>query len=108
HPECNRDTFALYEKRRNILIEGLNELGWRLPKPKATLYAWVPVPPGYSSTDFAKALLEKAGVLVVPGLAYGEHGEGYVRFSLTVAGDMHGERIAEGVRRIKENLKIRW
>lgn len=108
HPEYNRDTFSLYEKRRNILIEGLNELGWRLPKPKATLYAWVPVPPGYTSTDFAKALLEKAGVLVVPGLAYGEHGEGYVRFSLTVAGDMHGERIAEGVRRIKENLAIRW
>lgn len=104
----NTDTLALYRRRRDIIIDGLNELGWNLEKTKATLYIWVPVPPGYNSISFAKVLLEKAGILVVPGVGYGDHGDGYVRFSLTVSGDLNGERVAEGIDRIKRNIAIRW
>ncbi|MDH7482628.1 MAG: LL-diaminopimelate aminotransferase [Armatimonadota bacterium] len=102
------DTLALYKKRRDILIDGLNSLGWSLPKTKATLYVWVPVPPGYTSVEFRNTLIEKAGVLVVPGVGYGEYGEGFVRFSLTVSGDSDGERVAEAIERIRKNITIRW
>ncbi|MDI6829528.1 MAG: LL-diaminopimelate aminotransferase [Armatimonadota bacterium] len=102
------ETLALYKKRRDILIDGLNSLGWNLPKTKATLYVWVPVPPGYTSVSFRNMLIEKAGVLVVPGIGYGEYGEGYVRFSLTVSGDLDGERVAEAIERIKKNIALDW
>lgn len=102
------ETYALYKKRRDIIVDGLNSLGWKLDKPKATLYVWAPVPPGYTSVEFAKILLEKAGVLAIPGVGYGEHGEGYVRFSLTVSGDRGGDRVHEGIERMKQNIKIQW
>ncbi len=96
------ETLALYTKRRDILIDGLNSLGWSLPKTKATLYVWVPVPSGYTSVEFTKMLIEKAGILVVPGPSYGEYGEGYVRFSLTIPGDKDAERVVEAVQRLKD------
>lgn len=104
----NDCTLALYEKRRDILVDGLNRLGWNLEKPKAAFYIWVPTPPGYTSMTFAADLLQKAGVLAIPGNGYGEHGEGYVRMSLTLQGDQNGERIAEAVERIRQHLPIRW
>ena len=104
----NQATFDLYRRRRNILVDGLNALGWRVKKPAASLYVWAPVPAGYTSADFAKRLLQEAGVLVIPGSGYGQYGEGYVRMSLTVSGDKNGERLAEAVRRIGENLKVKW
>ena len=104
----NDATLALYRRRRDILVDGLNALGWKLEKPKATFYIWAPVPPGYTAMSFTKDLLEKAGVLAIPGVGYGENGEGYVRMSLTVNGDQNGERIAEAVERIRQNLDIRW
>jgi LL-diaminopimelate aminotransferase len=104
----NPETFALYEKRRDILIDGLNSLGWKLPKPKATLYVWIPVPPGYSSKEFSMMMLEEASVNVIPGNGYGQYGEGYARFSLTVNGDKNGERVAEAVDRMRKNLDIKW
>lgn len=102
------ETLAVYKKRRDILVDGLNSLGCNLPKPKATLYVWAPVPKGYDSMEFTKLLLEKAGVLVVPGVGYGASGEGYVRFSLTVDGDNNGDRVAEAVERMKKNLSLSW
>jgi LL-diaminopimelate aminotransferase len=66
------------------------------------------VPPGYTSMSFAKDLLERAGVLAIPGVGYGEHGEGYVRMSLTISGDKNGERVQEAVARIREHIPIRW
>lgn len=108
HVDGNPETIAVYQKRRDILIEGLNGLGWKLPKSKATLYIWAPVPPNYTSMDFAKALLEKAGLLVIPGIGYGPAGEGYIRFSLTVSGDNNGDRVAEAMHRMKENVEIKW
>jgi len=103
----NDATLALYKKRRDILVDGLNSLGWNLHKPEAAFYIWVPCPPGYTSMTFAKALLE-AGVLAIPGLGYGDHGDGYVRMSLTLTGDTNGERVEEAVRRIKEHVPIAW
>ena len=104
----NDCTLALYERRRNILVDGLNSLGWKLERPKAAFYVWIPVPPGYTSMSFVSDLLNKAGVLAIPGVGYGEHGEGYVRMSLTLSGDKNGERITEAIERIRENLTLRW
>ncbi|MCS6830086.1 MAG: LL-diaminopimelate aminotransferase [Armatimonadota bacterium] len=100
----NTRTLNLYQKRRDILVEGLQSIGWDVQKPKATFYVWVPTPGGMSSIEFAKQLLERAGILAIPGVGYGEHGEGYVRFSITVSGDHHGERVEEAVGRIREHF----
>jgi len=88
---------ATYQRRRDVLVDGLNRLGWAVPKPKATMFCWAPVPPGFeSSLAFAMALLERAGVTVVPGSGFGAMGEGFVRIAL-VCGE---ERLAEAVERI--------
>jgi LL-diaminopimelate aminotransferase len=102
----NRATLELYKKRRDILCDGLNALGWRVRKPQATFYIWARIPAGYTSAEFAKLLLEKASVNVIPGNGYGEYGEGYVRMSLTVQGDRNGERLQEAVRRIGEHVRF--
>jgi LL-diaminopimelate aminotransferase len=73
---------ARYRSRRDFLIQGLAELGWTVPKTKATMYLWVPCPPNTSSTDFALSVLQQTGVVVTPGNAFGSGGEGYVRISL--------------------------
>ena len=104
----NDAALELIKTRRNILIDGLNGLGWKLEKPKAAFYVWLPVPPGHTSSTFSKELLEKADVLAIPGLGYGKHGDGYVRMSLTVSGDVHGERLTEALRRIGERVPLRW
>lgn len=96
----NDETLALYKKRRDILVSGLKELGWDVKTPVASLYVWTRVPEGYTSADFVKKLITEAGVLTIPGNGYGECGEGYIRLSLTVPGDVDGERVREGVRRI--------
>jgi len=76
---------ATYQRRRDMVIEALNTSGWSLEKPKATIYVWAPVPEEYrgSSATFAAELLEKTGVIVTPGLGYGQWGEGFFRISLT-------------------------
>jgi LL-diaminopimelate aminotransferase len=103
----NEPTIKLIQRRRDILVDGLQSLGCDARKPKASFYVWAPVPKGYTSADFRKALLMDAGVFVIPGSGYGQYGEGYVRMSLTVSGDVNGERVAEAIRRIKE-MNIDW
>ncbi|WP_309714566.1 LL-diaminopimelate aminotransferase [Armatimonas sp.] len=100
----NSETLALYDTRRKLLIDGLNSLGWNLPYPKAGFFVWIPVPEGHDSMSFSKLLLEEAGVLVIPGVGYGEHGNKYVRMSLTIAGDKAGERVTEAIGRIRKVL----
>ncbi|OGC22039.1 LL-diaminopimelate aminotransferase [candidate division WOR-1 bacterium RIFOXYC2_FULL_37_10] len=90
----------VFEERRNILFEGLLSLGFNFPKPKATFYMWVPVPTGETSASFAQKLLEKCGILVVPGNGYGAEGEGYVRFAITIP----KARIEEAIVRMKKEL----
>jgi LL-diaminopimelate aminotransferase len=80
-----------YRTRRDFLIAGLEDLGWSIPKPKATMYLWIPCPPGLSSADFAFSVLQKTGVVVTPGGAFGDGGEGYVRVSLIADCDRLGE-----------------
>ena len=104
----NADTLALYDLRRKRLIDGLNSLGWKLDYPKAGFFVWIPVPKGYTSMTFAKVLLEKAGVLVIPGLGYGELGDGYIRMSMTINGDKAGERVDEAIRRIRETVTLEF
>lgn len=90
----------IYEERRDVLIDGLNGLGWNIEKPKATFYVWIRVPPRYTSATFATALLEKCDIVATPGNGFGESGEGYVRMVITV----DKKRLAEAVKRIKERL----
>ena len=87
-----------YSRRRDFLIEGLGKLGWNIPKTKATMYLWVPCPPGVGSTDFALSVLQQTGVVVTPGNAFGIAGEGYVRVSLILECD----RLAEALDRFKQ------
>lgn len=90
----------VYQERRDLLIDGLNAMGWSLQKPKATFYVWAPVPKGYTSAGFAELVLEKAGVIITPGNGYGPYGEGYFRISLTV----ETKRIQEALERMKNVL----
>ncbi|GAW91532.1 LL-diaminopimelate aminotransferase [Calderihabitans maritimus] len=86
-----------YAKRRDVLVDGLREIGWQVPKPKASMFVWAPLPPGFtSSREFAIDLVQKTGVVVVPGIAFGERGEGYVRMALVCEED----RLREAVARI--------
>ncbi|MBK9202573.1 MAG: LL-diaminopimelate aminotransferase [Candidatus Obscuribacter sp.] len=75
---CNK----LYIERRDLAVERLTQLGWPVKPIKATFYMWLPVPPGMTSADFATLMLDKAGIVVPPGTAYGLHGEGFIRMSL--------------------------
>ena len=92
----------LYQARRDVLIDGLNSMGWNLEKTKATFYVWAPVPKGYDSMSFCAAMLEKCGIIVVPGVGYGPAGEGYVRFALT----LDESRIKEALQRMKQHLAL--
>ena len=91
----------IYTGRRNIVINGLNNLGWNVQPIKATFYIWIPTLNKMSSLEFANLLLEKAGIIVTPGIGYGEYGEGYVRIALTVG----EKRLQEAMARLK-NLKL--
>lgn len=104
--DCVEQMRQLYQKRRDLLVDGLAEVGWGIPKPPGTCYVWAPVSGSWTSAELAESLLRDAGVLVTPGSAYGPHGEGYVRFSLTVQGERQEERIVEAVARIKEKVRI--
>lgn len=78
----------LYQKRRDALIDGLRETGWSLTLPKASMFVWARLPEGYTSEDFTYSLIEKAGVVVTPGNAFGRYGEGYVRIALVQPEDV--------------------
>lgn len=87
-----------YRTRRDFLIKGLADLGWQIPKTKATMYIWVPCPAKIGSTDFALDVLQQTGVVVTPGNAFGVGGEGYVRISLIA----ECERLGEALHRFKQ------
>ena len=80
---CVERTRKAYERRRDVLCESFGKAGWAIEKPKATMFVWAPLPGNYqNSQEFAMELVEKAGVLVTPGSAFGENGEGFVRMAL--------------------------
>jgi len=82
--DCIQEHNAIYQRRRDLVIEMLNNIGLEARVPKASLYVWAKIPEGYTSMDFAADLLEQVGVAVTPGVGYGKNGEGYVRLSLTI------------------------
>jgi len=82
--DCITKHNAIYQRRRDLIIEVLNDIGLKAKPAKAGLYIWAKVPKGYTSMEFANDLLEQAGVVVIPGVGYGSNGEGYVRLSLTI------------------------
>ncbi|MDI3279950.1 MAG: LL-diaminopimelate aminotransferase [Bacillota bacterium] len=88
----------LYQERRDAVIGALRELGWPVTPPQAGIYVWAPVPAGYTSVSFAARVLEECGVVVTPGVGYGEGGEGFFRISLCVP----KERIEEAFRRWRQ------
>ena len=73
---------GLYERRRDVLIEGLRRAGWTIPKPKATMFVWARIPAGWTSRQISREMLFSSGVVVIPGDAFGSEGEGYVRIAL--------------------------
>jgi LL-diaminopimelate aminotransferase len=93
---------GVYRRRRDLLADALASVGIEAPKPKATIYMWIPVPAGYTSASFSEHVLEQAGVVVTPGSGYGPAGEGFIRLSLTTP----DARIAEAVNRIEKFLRV--
>ena len=100
--DCVREMCAIYQRRRDLLVDALRGIGLRATAPKGTIYLWVPVPEGHTSASFAEQVLTQADVVVSPGAAYGPSGEGYVRFSLTVP----DARLEEAVSRIAERVRL--
>jgi L-glutamine---4-(methylsulfanyl)-2-oxobutanoate aminotransferase len=95
---CVDELVDLYESRRHVLIDGLQKIGWDVKAPAGSFFAWLPVPKGYTSEQFADLLLEEAKVAVAPGIGFGKHGEGYVRVGLL----SDEERLQEAVNRIEK------
>ncbi|HIK07763.1 MAG TPA: pyridoxal phosphate-dependent aminotransferase [Trichormus sp. M33_DOE_039] len=93
-----KSLMSVYQNRRDIVVKGLQSLGWPIEPPKATLYVWVQVPSGYSSTEFANLLLDKCAILVPPGNGYGASGEGYIRIALTIP----EQRLQEAIERMQD------
>jgi len=94
-----REMSGVYQERRDVLLAGLKELGWEIDPPKATMFAWAKIPLRTTSMEFALRLLREAGVVVIPGSAFGEQGEGYVRIALVQPVD----RLRQAVRQIEES-----
>ncbi len=93
------EIIRIYERRRDIMVNGLKEIGLEVERPRATFYLWIRVPNGYSSTQFTTILLERAGIVVTPGNGFGDFGEGYIRMTITVEESLIKEAI-ERLRRI--------
>ena len=101
--DFRNDMIELYQKRRDLLVGGLNSLGWKVEKPKATFFVWCANPPGYDSAALTGLLLEKAGIVTTPGVGLGRYGEGYIRMALTRS----EEEIAAALERLSA-LDLGW
>jgi len=93
---CLDDLRNMYQKRRDVLVDGLRKAGFEITPPTASFYLWVPLPAGIKSADFAKQLLEKTGIVATPGVGFGKPGEGYFRMTLC----LKEERLKEAAERI--------
>jgi alanine-synthesizing transaminase len=101
--ECVEETRAIYQKRRDCLVETFERAGWSIPPPPATMFAWAPLPPAFrnlGSVEFSKLLIEKASIAVSPGLGFGEYGEGFIRIALVE----NEHRIRQAARNLKKFL----
>src|SRR5580698_542791 len=102
--DCIVEMRETYKRRRDVLVESFGRAGWDIPAPRASMFAWAPMPEGFrtlGSIEFATLLVEKAEVAVSPGIGFGEHGEGYVRIAL-VENEQRIRQAARNVRRFLE------
>jgi LL-diaminopimelate aminotransferase len=98
--ETSREMSAIYQRRRDLVCGALAQIGVDVTPPKGTIYVWAPVPDGHTSASYCELVLEESGVVVSPGGAYGQSGEGWFRISLTVP----DERLSEAVERLRSSL----
>jgi len=101
--DCVENARQIYKKRRDVLIDAFGNAGWDIASPEATMFAWTPVPERFAhmgSNEFAKLLLQEAGVAVAPGIGFGEYGEGYVRIALVE----NEQRIRQAARAVRKFL----
>ncbi len=101
--DCVREIVDIYRERRDVLIDGLNRVGWEIEKPKGTMFVWGKIPEKFNkmgSVEFSKMLIDKAKVAVAPGIGFGEYGDDYVRFALVE----NPHRIRQAIRGIKPIL----
>jgi alanine-synthesizing transaminase len=101
--DCIHEMRATYKKRREALVESFGRAGWTIPAPAASMFAWAPLPEAFremGSLEFSKLLVEKAEIAVSPGVAFGEHGEGYVRIALVE----NEQRIRQAARNLRRFL----
>jgi alanine-synthesizing transaminase len=98
--KCVEHIVEVHRRRRDVLVDGLNKLGWTVATPKGTMFVWAPIPDAFrklGSLEFAKLLIQEAKVAVSPGIGFGEYGEGYVRFALVE----NEQRIRQALRGLK-------
>jgi LL-diaminopimelate aminotransferase len=96
--ECVEDMRHIYQRRQDIAVAGLNEIGLHAERPRATFYLWVPVPPKYTSSELTTRMIREAGVVPTPGIGFGAYGEGFIRLSLTV----DDQRLREAIERLQK------
>lgn len=102
--ECVREISDMYQRRRDVLCQGLNSIGWEVEPPKATMFVWAPIPEQYrhmGSLEFAKKLLKEAKVAVSPGVGFGDYGDDHVRFGLIE----NEHRTRQAIRGIRDMLR---
>src|SRR5213083_2262013 len=102
--DCIVEMRETYKRRRDVLVESFGRAGWEVPPPAASMFAWAPIPPTFQplgSLEFSTLLVEKAELAVSPGIAFGEHGEGFVRIAL-VENEQRIRQAARNVRRFLE------
>jgi alanine-synthesizing transaminase len=102
--DCIEEMRQVYKHRRDVLVDSFGRAGWEIPAPRASMFAWVPIPEAFKplgSLEFAKLLIEKADVAVAPGVGFGEHGDDYVRIAL-VENEQRIRQAARNVRRFLE------
>src|SRR3984957_1369412 len=103
--DCIHEMRAIYKRRRDVLVDSFGRAGWPVPAPRASMFAWAPLPEPFGSIgsiDFSTLLVEKAGVAVSPGIGFGEYGEGYVRIAL-VENEQRIRQAARNIRRFLES-----
>lgn len=103
--DCIREMREIYRKRRDTLVESFGRAGWDIPPPAASMFAWAPLPEAFrelGSMQFATLMVEKSGVVVSPGVGFGEHGEGYVRIAM-VENEQRIRQAARNIRRFLES-----
>ena len=94
--DCVKENNKIFQDRRDVLVEGLNRIGWTVDKPKSSFYVWIPIPEGTKSSEVTKRLIQEAGIVTTPGNGFGASGEGFVRMTITTS----KERLEEAVDRV--------